>query len=96
MRVVVAVAAATLVVGGIETWLGIPNASVVYLIAVVVCGLSAGTAAAIAAAFGSFLAYTYFFTEPLHTFAINDPAVLLTLVLLLFVGLVVGRSHESA
>ena len=91
IRVVLAVAAATLVVGGIETWLRIPNASVLYLVAVVVCGLSAGTAAAIAAAFGSFLAYTYFFTEPLHTLAISDPAVLLTLVLLLFTGLVVGR-----
>lgn len=91
IRVVLAVSAATLVVGIIETWIGIPNASVVYLVAVVVCGLSSGTAGAIAAALGSFLAYTYLFTEPLHTFAISDPTVLLTLVLLLFTGLVVGR-----
>jgi two-component system sensor histidine kinase KdpD len=91
LRVALAVGAATLVVAALEWWVGVPNASVVYLVAVVACGLTVGTAAAVAAAFGGFMVYTYFFTEPVHAFTVSDPQVLLTLVLLLFTGLVVGR-----
>jgi two-component system, OmpR family, sensor histidine kinase KdpD len=86
-----AVTAATLVVGAVETWIDVPNASVVYLVAVVACGLAIGSAAAVVVALGGFLVYTYFFTEPVGTFTVSDPEVLLTLVLLLFTGLVVGR-----
>ena len=71
--------------------LGVANASPVYLVAVVVCGFVEGTAAAILAAIGASLIYNYFFTQPLYTFLIADPGVLLSVVVLLFVGIVVGQ-----
>jgi two-component system sensor histidine kinase KdpD len=89
--VVVALALATAAVSALEDVVGVSNASPVYLVAVVVCGVAAGTWAAVAAAIGASLVYNFFFTEPVHTFAISDPGVLLSVVLLLFVGIVVGQ-----
>jgi two-component system sensor histidine kinase KdpD len=45
----------------------------------------------VVAAFGSFLAYDYLFVEPRFNFTIRDPAEYVSLVLLLFVGIVVGQ-----
>jgi len=87
----VLIGGATFVVGLLEQLTGAANASVVYLAAVVVAGLYLGTGWAIAAAVASFLAYTFFFTEPVHTFSIDDPEVVISVVLFLFVGVVVGR-----
>ena len=89
--VLVTLGLATAAVTVLEDAVGVPNASALYLVSVVLCGLAAGTAAAILAAIGAFLIYNYFFTEPLHTFAISDSGVLLSVVLLLFVGIVVGQ-----
>jgi len=89
--VLVALVLATAAVSLLEDVVGVPNASPVYLVAVVVCGVASGTWAAIAAAIGASLIYNFFFTEPLHTFTISDPGVLLSVVLLLFVGIVVGQ-----
>ena len=91
LRVGLSLALATAGVALVERWTGVPNASVLYLVAVVACGLAVGTAGAIVTAVGAFLIYTYLFTEPVHTFAVNDPAVLLSVVLFLFVGIVVGQ-----
>ncbi len=82
---------ATIAVAFLQQALGVPDASSVYLVSVVLCGLAAGTAGAILAAGGAFLVYNFLFTEPLYTFAIRDPGVLLSVVLLLFVGVVVGQ-----
>jgi hypothetical protein len=54
-------------------------------------GVASGTWAAVVAAIGAFLIYNFLFTEPLYTFMIADPGVLLSVVLLLFVGIVVGQ-----
>lgn len=86
-----ALAAATLLVGLLETRLGVPNASPVYLLAVVATALASGTVGALAAAVVGVLLYDYFFTLPYHTFVISDPGIWLNLVLLLFVGVVVGQ-----
>ena len=59
--------------------------------AVVVVAYVTGTLGAIVAAIGSFLLYNFLFTEPLYTFTVADPGVLLNLVVLLFVGIVVGQ-----
>jgi two-component system sensor histidine kinase KdpD len=91
LRVGLSLVVATAGVALVERWTGVPNASVLYLVAVVACGLTVGTAGAILAAVGAFLVYTYLFTEPLHAFSISDPAVLLSVVLFLFVGIVVGQ-----
>jgi two-component system sensor histidine kinase KdpD len=89
--VVVALVLATAAVSVLESAVGVPDASAVYFVAVVLCGVASGTWAAIAAAFGAFLIYNYFFTPPLYTFTIADPRAVLSVVLLLFVGIVVGQ-----
>ncbi len=86
-----ALAAATALVWLLEERLGVLNASPVFLLAVVVTALLAGTAGALAAAVASILIYDFLFVHPIHTLAISDPGEWLNLMLLLFVGLVVGQ-----
>jgi len=86
-----ALAVASLLVWVLEERLGIPDASPVYLLAVVVTALISGTAGAQAAAVLGILLYDYLFTHPFATLIISDPGEWLSLVLLLFVGLVVGQ-----
>ncbi len=84
-------AAATLAVALLQDTLGVPNPSAVYLVAVVATALVAGTSGAIAAAIASFLLYNFLFTEPRYTLAMDEPGVWLSVILLLFVGVVVGQ-----
>ena len=86
-----ALTAASAIVWLLEERFGIPDASPVYLLAVVVTALVSGTAGALATAILGILLYDYFFTDPVGTLAMNDPGEVLSLVLLLFVGLVVGQ-----
>ncbi|HEX7949546.1 MAG TPA: ATP-binding protein [Candidatus Limnocylindrales bacterium] len=86
-----ALAAATALVWLLEEELGVPNASAVYLLAVVATAIGSGTLGAIASAIAGMILYDFLFTQPLHTLVINDPDEWLNLVLLLFVGLVVGQ-----
>ncbi|HXG39770.1 MAG TPA: ATP-binding protein [Candidatus Limnocylindrales bacterium] len=84
-------AGATAVVAVLQDGLGVQNASAVYLVAVVVTALASGTAGAVVASIASFLLYNYLYTEPRFTFTVDDPGVWLSVVLLLFVGIVVGQ-----
>jgi two-component system sensor histidine kinase KdpD len=84
-------AIATVAVALLEHALGVDNASAAYLVAVVLVALLVGTDGAIVAAIGSALLYNFWFTEPRFTLLVHDPGVLLSVVLLLFVGVVVGR-----
>src|SRR5262245_29961761 len=86
-----ALAVASLLVWILEERPGIPDASPVYLLAVVVTALISGTAGALAAAVLGILLYDFLFTHPFGTLLISDPGEWLSLVLLLFVGLVVGQ-----
>jgi two-component system sensor histidine kinase KdpD len=70
---------------------GVPNASAVYLAAVVATAFVAGTWGAIVAAVASFLLYDFLFVLPLYTFTVSDAGEWLNLVLLLFIGIVVGQ-----
>jgi two-component system sensor histidine kinase KdpD len=70
---------------------GVPNASAVFLAAVVAIAFVAGTWGAIVAAVASFLLYDFLFVLPLYTFTVQDPGEWLNLVLLLFIGIVVGQ-----
>jgi two-component system, OmpR family, sensor histidine kinase KdpD len=90
-----ALAAATALVWLLETRFDVLNASPVYLLAVVVTALVSGTVGALLAAVSGILIYDYLFTHPFQTLAISDPAEWLNLVLLLFVGLVVGQLTSS-
>ncbi|HUP54488.1 MAG TPA: DUF4118 domain-containing protein [Methylomirabilota bacterium] len=69
----------------------IPDASPLYLIAVVGIAVVFGTGAAVASAIASFLLYDALFVEPRFTLAVDDPEEWLNLLLLLFVGIVIGR-----
>src|SRR3954447_3438988 len=82
---------ATLVIAVVEQVTAIPDASAVYLVAVVAVAIVGGTVPAIATAFAAFLVYDVLFTEPRLSLAISDPAELLNLVLVLIVALAVGR-----
>lgn len=86
-----ALAAATALVWLLEEQLGVPNASAVYLLAVVATAIGSGTLGAVAAAVAGMVLYDFLFTQPVRTLVISDPDEWLNLVLLLFVGLVVGQ-----
>jgi two-component system sensor histidine kinase KdpD len=83
--------AATLLVAGLEFGLGVGDASLVYVVPVVVVATRFGTRAGIATAILSFVAYDFLFTEPRFTLVVADSHELLDLVLFLFVALAVGR-----
>jgi two-component system sensor histidine kinase KdpD len=84
-------AAATLVVAYLQDVVGVPNPSAVYLVAVVATALVSGTLGAIIASVASFLLYNFLLTEPRYTLTIDDPDVWLSVLVLLFVGIVVGQ-----
>ena len=63
----VSLAAATVVVGFLQDTLGVPNPSAVYLVAVVVTALLAGTVGAVLTSVAAFLLYNYLFTDPRYT-----------------------------
>jgi two-component system sensor histidine kinase KdpD len=82
---------ATVAAALIESRLGLADASVVYLPAVVVTARVAGTIGAALSAVAAILIYDYLFTQPIHTFEIRDPQEWLSLALFLFVAMVVGE-----
>jgi two-component system sensor histidine kinase KdpD len=84
-------AGATLLVWYLQDVLGVPNPSAVYLVAVVATAIVSGTLGAVATAVASFALYNYLFTEPRFTLSMHEPGVWLSVVLLLFVGIVVGQ-----
>ena len=86
-----ALALATLAVAILQDGLGIPNPSAVYLVAVVATAFVSGTAGAVVSSIASFLLYDFLFVEPRYTFTISSPAEYLGVILLLFVGIVVGQ-----
>lgn len=86
-----ALAAATALVWMLEDRFGVLDASPVYLLAVVITALVSGTVGALTTAVVGILLYDYLFTAPVHTLTISDPGEWLSLILLLFVGLVVGQ-----
>lgn len=84
-------AGATALVWLLEDGFGIPNASSVYLLAVIATALASGSLGAVASALAGFALYDYLFTQPRFTFVVGDVGEWLNLVLLLVVGLVVGQ-----
>lgn len=84
-------AAATLVAAGLHAWAGIDNTSSVYLLSVAGVALVAGTAGAVATAIGAFVLYNFLFVDPRFSLAVAEPQSVLTLLLLLVIGVVVGR-----
>ena len=81
-------------------WLKLPNLSMIFLAAVMFCALQVGIRAAVLAALFSFLAYNFFFIEPLYTFTVAEPHELFALIIFLVVavltGSLAGRVHNQA
>lgn len=85
LKLVVIVFAAT-VLGKVFTKLGFPETNIVvmYLLAVLlVARFTSGYQYGILSAVVSLLCYNYFFTEPYHTLAVNDPGYLITFSIML-------------
>ena len=91
LATVLAAAAATAGIALVEGRpFGVEDASAIYLVAVVVAA-TFGARAAVATAFATFVLYDLLFVEPRFTLTVDDPREWLDLVLLLVVGVVVGR-----
>jgi two-component system sensor histidine kinase KdpD len=87
----VTIVGATVIVAILERAAAIPDASAVYLVAVVIVGSVGGTRAALATAVTAFLLYDLLFTDPRFSLAVSDTSELLNLILVLIVALAVGR-----
>jgi K+-sensing histidine kinase KdpD len=78
----------------------LPNVSMVFLLAVLFSAARFGIWPALFSSGLSFLAYNFFFIEPLHTFAVTEPHELLALFVLLAAAVltstIAGRAREQA
>ncbi|MDB5600810.1 MAG: osmosensitive channel signal transduction histidine kinase [Xanthobacteraceae bacterium] len=95
-----AVAAAVLFGQAITQFTPLPNLSMVFLMAVLFAAVSFGIWPAVYASVLSFLAYNYFFIDPLHTFTVAKPHEFFALVIFLVVAVMTstlgGRLREQA
>jgi two-component system sensor histidine kinase KdpD len=95
-------AVATALVSGwlISALAPLPNISMVFLMAVLFAAVSFGIWPAIYASVLSFLAYNFFFIEPLYTFQVAEPHELFALIVFLIVAIVTstlaGRVRDQA
>ena len=94
------VAAAVLVGIVASHFLKLPNLSMIFLAAVLFCAITYGTWSGVLAAGLSFLAYNFFFIEPIYTFTVASPHELLALFIFLlvaiFTGGLAGRVREQS
>ena len=83
----------------LNLWLRLPNLSMIFLIAVLFCAARFGARAAVLAGLLSFLAYDFFFIEPLYKFTIDEPHEFFALVIFLIVAILVswlaGRARDQ-
>ena len=94
------VAIATLAGFALNSFVPLPNVSMVFLLAVLFAAVWFGMGPALFASGLSFLAYNFFFFEPLYTFSVTQPHELLTLFVLLAVAIltsaIASRAREQA
>ncbi|MGB3645888.1 MAG: sensor histidine kinase KdpD [Mesorhizobium sp.] len=85
-----AVAVATLLGTAIKQAIDLPNVSLIYLLAVVLSAVYAGSLGASIAAVLSSFAYNFFFIPPLETFTIASPHEVFGLVIFFITALLAG------
>ncbi|MCK1512553.1 DUF4118 domain-containing protein [Bradyrhizobium sp. 190] len=83
-------AAATVVAVGVETKVTIPNLSLVFVVPVIIAGVSLGLGPSLCSAILGALAFNFFLTEPRYSLAVDDPSNIWAIGLLLVVGLIVS------
>ncbi|MCK0209919.1 sensor histidine kinase KdpD [Starkeya koreensis] len=83
----------------LSRFVALPNVSMLYLLAVLLPALLYGVWPAIAASALSFLAYNFFFIDPVDTFTVARPHELLALLVFLIVAVLIsalaGRAREQ-
>ena len=93
-------AAATVVAIGVDSKVTIPNLSLVFVVPVIVAGVSLGLGPSLCSAVLGALAFNFFLTEPRYSLAVDDPANIWAIGLLFVVGLIVSgvafTSHQRA
>lgn len=88
--VVLVVAAATGLFVPLRSYFAKGQWALIYLLIVVIVGTVSGFRAALLASILAFFAWNYFLIPPYHTFAVDDPKDLLSLLVFLVVGVIIG------
>ena len=83
-------AVATAVAVGVDSKVTIPNLSLVFVVPVIIAGVSLGLGPSLCSAILGALAFNFFLTEPRYTLVVDDPANIWAIGLLFVVGLVVS------
>ena len=83
-------AAATVVAVGVDSQVTIPNLSLVFVVPVIVAGVSLGLGPSLCSAILGALAFNFFLTEPRYSLAVDDPANIWAIGLLFVIGLIVS------
>jgi K+-sensing histidine kinase KdpD len=81
-------ACATIVAIAAESAVNIPNLSLVFVVPVIIAGVSLGLGPALCSAILGVLAFNFFLTEPRYSLAVDDPENIWAIVLLFAVGLI--------
>ena len=93
-------AVATVVAVGVDSKVTIPNLSLVFVVPVIIAGVSLGLGPSLCSAILGALAFNFFLTEPRYTLAVDDPANIWAIGLLFVVELIVSgvafTSHRRA
>ena len=84
------VAAATFAGVLISQWTGVPNASLVFVLPVVIVAVTFGWRASLVAAVAGALSFNFFLLAPRYSLRVDDPANVWSLALLLLVGAIVS------
>src|SRR5258708_36412790 len=77
------VALVTVVIGALQPPWHIANVSMLYLVGVLATATVAGSGPAILASLAAFLAFNWFFLEPIHTLTVAEPSEWLLPILFL-------------
>jgi len=80
----------TVVAVGVDRGVTIPNLSLVFVVPVIIAGVSFGLGPSLCSAVLGALAFNFFLTEPRYTLAVDDPANIWAIGLLFVVGLIVS------
>jgi K+-sensing histidine kinase KdpD len=83
-------AAATIVAVGVDSKVTIPNLSLVFVVPVIIAGVSLGLGPSFCSAILGALAFNFFLTEPRYSLAVDDAANIWAIGLLFVVGLIVS------
>ena len=83
-------AVATVVAVGVDSKVTIPNLSLVFVVPVIIAGISLGLGPSLCSAILGALAFNFFLTEPRYSLAVDDAANIWAIGLLFVVGLIVS------